>query len=390
MLSYAKALSLIKAIPLFAIGAVGVGLVIAWHEFGHFLLAKLFNMKTPSFSIGFGPKLISRKFGETEFSLSAIPWGGYVEFAQAPDPSIHPASPDTQGERGRRHSDYLEHKPYWQKMLVIGGGILFNLIFAYVVFIALYAVGVPASPLFYPENAKPVITAIQADGPAAKAGMANGDRIIAVDGKPVGDRMTEHYADLINAKASQEVEITYGRGQETKTAKVVLGSKKVGGKEMGVLGVTAFEMDALPGKPFGESIKLGFTRVNNLVCQLVSVFYWMFSERTTEGMGGPIMIFSQTIKSAERGVEIFFAFLALISVNLAIVNLIPLPILDGGQAAITTIEAIIRRPLHIRVREIMAIGTWLLFILLTLYLSFKDIKFLGGWHGSEKTESAGK
>ncbi len=380
MLSVEKVVGIIKAVPLLAIGAIGVGLIIAWHEFGHFLLAKLFNMKTPSFSIGFGPKLISRKFGETEFSLSAIPWGGYVEFAQAPEE-------DTSHIHGK--SDYLEHKPYWQKMLVIGGGILFNLIFAYVVFIVLYAVGVPASPLFYPENARPVITAIQADGPAAKAGLANGDTIIAIDGKPLGDHM-EAYGDLINAKANQEVAITYSHGSETKTATIMLGSKKIGGKELGVLGVTAFEMGELKGKPFMESVKLGVQRVNNMMRQLVMIFYWMFSERTTEGMGGPIMIFSQTIKSAERGVEIFFAFLALISVNLAIVNLIPLPILDGGQAAITTIEAIIRRPLPIKVREIMAIATWLFFIGLTLYLSFKDIKFLNGWHKAESIEASSK
>jgi regulator of sigma E protease len=136
-----------KSIIFIAIGIFGVGFIIAFHELGHFLFCKLFGIKVPSFSIGMGPKLISRKIGSTEYSISAIPLGGYVELAQASDDS------------SAKGGSYFENKPYWQKMLVMGGGIMFNMIFAYSVLISLYFFGMPNTPIAYPQNAIPLISA---------------------------------------------------------------------------------------------------------------------------------------------------------------------------------------------------------------------------------------
>src|SRR5437762_6660366 len=134
------------------IGCFGMGFVIAFHELGHFLFARMFKIRVPSFSIGFGPKVISKKIGETEFSFSAIPFGGYVEIAGAAEVG--------QGEQKEAHaSDKYSFavKPYYQKLFVMVGGILFNLLLAYVFIISVFFMGIPKSELLYPLNAIPTI-----------------------------------------------------------------------------------------------------------------------------------------------------------------------------------------------------------------------------------------
>ena len=134
--------ALITSLPFFIAGGLGFGFLVGFHELGHFLFCKLFGVKTPSFSIGFGPQLLKKKIGDTVFTLSAIPFGGYVEIAGSEEPG--------QGEQKESKSlapDSFAVKPYYQKMLIIAGGILFNLIFAYAAVILVMAIGAPETPL---------------------------------------------------------------------------------------------------------------------------------------------------------------------------------------------------------------------------------------------------
>ena len=137
-------------------GIFGIGFLIGIHEFGHFLFCKLFKINTPTFSIGFGPKLLKKKFGNTLFTLSAIPLGGYVEIEGQDNTT------KTQGS----HS--FSVKPLYQKLSVIFGGILFNLLFSYIIFTLIFLLGTPKTPLLYPQNAVPVISTIEKDSPASK------------------------------------------------------------------------------------------------------------------------------------------------------------------------------------------------------------------------------
>jgi regulator of sigma E protease len=350
-----------KNIFFIIIGIIGIGFIIAFHELGHLLFCKLFGIKVPSFSIGMGPRLISKKIGSTEYSISAIPLGGYVEIAQASEDG------HTSSKEG-----YFEYKPYWQKMLVMGGGIMFNMIFAYVTFTLLYLSGMPNSPIAYPENARPVISSIVKDSPAQKAGLQIGDRIEAINGAPVGENIQE-ILKIIAPLGDKKARFAIERQGKHRTVMVTIGQHN--GSNAGFLGV-GFETQALKPMSLFKAIKQGIKRTNLILRATFSSFKGMFAHRNIEGLGGPIMIISQTIKHAQRGIKIFFMFLAMISINLAILNLIPLPILDGGQALFATMEAIFRRPLSTRFREYVALGTWLIFIVLTLYLSFKDIKFI--------------
>ncbi|HSW73838.1 MAG TPA: site-2 protease family protein, partial [Candidatus Limnocylindria bacterium] len=161
-------------------GIFGIGFVIGFHELGHFLFCKLFKVRTPSFSIGFGPRLLTKKMWDTEFSLSAIPLGGYVEIAGSQE-----VGQGEQKEAFSRDEQSFAVKPWYQKFLIMFGGILFNVSFTYFVFSLLFMTGMPASMILYPSNAKPVIEMIRPGTPAEKAGLTVGDTVTALNGTSI-------------------------------------------------------------------------------------------------------------------------------------------------------------------------------------------------------------
>ena len=144
------------------------------------------------------------------------------------------------------------------------------------------------------------------------------------------------------------------------------------GKPTGSLGAS-FAMASLPALSFGESIKKGIALANAYIKNTAKAFTHLLKSRDTTGMGGPIRIIQETTSGAAKGFKIFFLFLAVISINLAVLNLIPLPILDGGQILFYTIEAAIQRPLPHQVREYIHIASWIGILLLTLFLTYKDL-----------------
>lgn len=337
---------------------IGVGFLIGFHELGHYLFCKLFNIHTPSFSIGFGPKLITKQIGDTEFSLSAIPLGGYVEIAGAAEvgqgDQVHALSTD---ERS------FARKPYYQKMLVMFGGIMFNLIFAYSALIFLCNIGMPATI--------PTIAHVEPESPAARAGLQPGDTIITFGNLTV-EQGVQSLVQAIQESPDKDVTVTFTRNNETLTATVTLKAISAQGKKIGSLGAS-FEMASLPRLSFGESISQGIAVANKSIVNTADAFIRLLYSRNTAGMGGPVRIIQETASGAAKGFKIFLLFLAMISINLAVLNLIPLPILDGGQILFYTIEAAIQRPLPHQIREYIHIASWIGILLLTLFLTYKDL-----------------
>jgi regulator of sigma E protease len=312
-----------------------------------------------------GPRIFKKKIGETEFVLSAIPLGGYVEIAGSAE-----MGQGDQAEAESNDENSFSKKPYYQKLLVMLGGILFNLGFAYFALSLLFLIGVPNSPLFL-SHATQKIVRIAKDSPADKKLIA-GDKITTWNGKPV--ETTSALMEQISKEPGKEIAIGFIRDGKSMETPITLGKKEVKiskdkTKEAGFLGVE-FE---LPRFGLMDSIKRGIKTTNNLIGQVVKAFKNMFSKREFSNLGGPIAVIAQTIQGAKDGFKTFILLLAFISVNLAILNIIPLPIFDGGQILNYTIEAITRRPLPIKVREYIHIVTWVGVILLALYLSFKDV-----------------
>jgi regulator of sigma E protease len=343
-----------------ATGIVGVGFLIAFHELGHFFFCKLFDVKTPAFSIGFGPQLLKKQIGETEFSIAAIPLGGYVQMESGSSETGISTDPRS-----------FNAKPYWQKLLVMCGGIGFNLIFAYLVLTILAFTGVPKTLLLYPKNATATVDIILPNSAAELAGLQKGDIIRTINNEQIDGDVTK-LLDTIKPLANQKVRIGIERQNSPQEVLATLGEKEIGTESVGSLGVI-FELQATPGLSIVDAIKQGIALTNKIIANTIDGFASIVRQKDMSQVGGPLMIISMTTSVAAQGLKILLLFLAVISVNLAILNIIPLPIFDGGQILFYTIEAIIRRPLPERVREYIHIGSWLCLMVLVIYLTGKDI-----------------
>lgn len=350
-------------------GILGIGFLIGFHELGHFIFCKLFKIRTPSFSIGMGPKLIQKKIGETNFSISAIPLGGYVEIAGMAEVG--------QGDQKEAHSrdEYsFATKPYYQKLLVLSGGIIFNLIFAYAVFIILFMTGIPKTPILFPEEAPPIIGSILPGSAAAKYNLKPKDKILAINDVKIPTAMV--FSKEIQKFPNQKIKLSIERDNKELNLDLITDEKTEGAKKLGVLGIQYESMALKELKPvsFYESIKRGIQITNQSIFLTVNAFKSMFKQKNFEGVGGPLLVISETIKGLQKGLKFFLIMLAFISVNLAILNLIPLPIMDGGQILFTTLEAIIRRQLPEKIKLTIHYICWVAILLLAVYLSITDIK----------------
>jgi len=344
---------------LLLVGLAGLTLLVVLHEFGHFLFCKVFKIHTPSFSIGFGPVLASRQIGGTLFKLCAIPLGGYVEMAGAAE-----VGQGEQLEAHRTDQDSFVSKPYYQKLLVMFGGILANLLFAYAAFIIICTAGFPKQPV-------PTIRAIIADSAAARYGLQERDTIVAINNVSI-DQDVEKLINLYQPLPKQEITVTVERNTQRMEVPLVLDEKLVAGKAIGSLGVE-FDFVELPAQSFVSAIQDGIAKTNKNIIATLSVFKVLITKDGINNLVGPIGIISLASQGAAQGIKVLLLLLAIISINLAVLNLLPLPILDGGQILFYTIEAIIGKPLSPRVREYIHIATWLMLLALFVYLSTKDL-----------------
>lgn len=359
--------TIISYIPLIFIALIGLSLLVAIHEFGHFIFAKFFGIYIPSFSIGFGPQILTKKIGETTFCISAIPLGGYVEIAGSAELG--------QGDQDFAHIDKtdgrsLESKPYWQKMLIMFGGILFNFILAFFILIGLYYSGAPCIGNLCSTD-QPIVKAITPNSNAQKAGLETGDTVLAINN--IKTTNIKDFSDQANQLVDQDTSITILRNGKEKKLNIQIGSQEISGKKLSKIGI-----EWLP-KPrtFLESIHDSFKTELSMSGQIfIAIKNLIFGGVGRDQMGGPVLLIYQITHSLNQGFKIFLFILAVISINLAVFNLLPLPIFDGGQALFYTIEAIMGRNLSAETKYKIHYYTWLLLIVLIAVLTFSDIKKL--------------
>lgn len=350
-------LLIIEKLLYIAAGIGGIALLIFLHELGHFLFCKLFHVYTPTFSIGFGPILWSKKIGTTNFTIAAIPLGGYVEIAGMNGDENQSAD----------HELPFTQKPYYQKLLIMLGGILFNIIFAFKVAFLVYLWGAPGSMLLYPETATTTISRVLPDTVASQQGMQAGDVITAFNDIPIARRAEPL---IMHFKTTQEpVMLTFERQGEVYTTEPIT---VIQGKPIGFL----LETEHLQPCGLMESISRGWHTTMRWLRDTGNGLLHILKKADLSSAGGPVKIISMISQSAGDGLLIYLLFLAIISINLALFNLLPVPILDGGQLLLTTIETLMGRALPTKIREYIFIGTWIFFLGLILVLSFKDISHI--------------
>ncbi len=363
-----------KLIPLL-LSVLGFSSLVVVHELGHLFFCKLFNIYVPSFSVGFGPKIFEKKIGETTYRLAQIPFGGYVEIAGQEEIA--------QGEQKFAHdiSDRsYATKPFWQKILVWLGGIMFNLIFAYVTFVSLFVFSSQ-------DNNRIIISGVTKESPAEKSGLQGGDEILAINDTDIATPAQQQprqaqktLLEIIQNNPHKNVTLSVKRNDKTQHTVTILLGSRIGndGKEIGSLG--AFFPPVIHKLPFMQAVTAGIEITNGWIITIAMGLKNFFSQKTLDGAGGPVMILAQGFKTAQHGVTALFIFLAIMSVNLALFNLLPLGITDGGQLLFATIEFITRRPLPNKIRMAMNVVSLVLFAALAAYLTYKDVASLFGSH----------
>ncbi|PIE58005.1 MAG: RIP metalloprotease RseP [Desulfobulbus propionicus] len=341
-----------------------LGVLIFVHELGHFLFAKLFGVRVLRFSLGFGTPVLTKKWGETEYLLSAIPLGGYVK--------MYGESPDVPVDENEKHCSF-SHKPVWQRFFVVLAGPLFNIVFAIVVFFSIFFI------VGLPELAdSTAIGQVQAGSPAEQAGLQVGDVIRAINGKETTRWM--QVAEFIKESQGSPVELDLSRQGEPVQITVtptLVQEKNIFQEDIGeryMLGIVSDNTLRYVEATFWEAGRAACIQSYNL-SYLTILYLWKMVQQVIPAseLGGPIRIAEAAGESLKRGWLYLFNFMGQLSVNLAVLNLLPVPVLDGGHLVFLTFEGIRGKPLGDRIMGMsLRIGIALLATLM-LFVFYNDI-----------------
>lgn len=372
-----------------------LGIVIFVHELGHFLAAKWTGVYAPRFSLGFGPALWKRRRGETEYVIAALPLGGYVRMASREDETmaaIEGGKPEGQGQgHGGLHvaggdgavaealtgdgrpadwdenamvpfgpkpvppERWFESKPLWARLVIMLAGVTMNVVLTLVVSSGVFAYyGRPYVPA--------VVDSLVMDMPAQRAGLLQGDSIASINGRDIrawGDLLT-----TISASAGQEVSLgIVRRGSPltlTMTPVAQKGMEAATGRAVTVGRVGAYPINRVERDRLGlvAASVAGWRATWTMGSSVIGVVGGLFQGTiSVKNLGGPVAIARTSVDAARTGMESLWALIAFLSINLAILNLLPIPILDGGQVVMTVAESIKGSPFSIRTREnVMRVG----------------------------------
>lgn len=348
---------LFKLVPFIIV----LGLLIFFHELGHFGAAKLFGVRVERFSFGLGPRLVGLKVGDTDYRISAFPLGGYVKM-------VGEGLDEEVSEEEKAVS--FSHKSVWKRMIIVLCGPLFNFIFA----IAVFCLGF----LFVGQV---ILTSeigeVRPDYPAYKAGLRSGDKIIRMDNRPVTS--WKDLPEIIRKNPGKPISMVFARGTQhykTEVTPVRSTVKNIFGEDVqeAVIGVSPSGKYFTKELGFFEAFQNGMVQTWGITkMTVVSLVKLVERKLPLETLGGPIFIAQLAGQQAREGWTNLLFFTALLSVNLGILNLLPIPVLDGGHLFFFGLEWILGKPLSLKKREVaQQIGMFIL-ILLMVFVFYNDI-----------------
>ncbi len=341
---------------------VVLGFLIFFHELGHFCMARVFGMGVKTFSLGFGPRLFGLKYGKTEYQIAAVPLGGYV--------SLVGQDPGEELPEGFNSKEEFSTRPPWQRFLVILAGPLFNALLAWFIYWGMFAANGQITLL-------PVAGAVQTGSPAALAGIMPDDRFMSINGieiKTWGDIPERVQAgggaplSVVVDRQAREVALTIKPQQQP--------GKSIFGEDITRWVIGVEYSGAYTQSPLGffAAARAGFNECLNMT-ELIgqSLVKLVQGAVPLDSVGGPISIVKLVSDQAEHGVSSVLMLAAFISINLFLLNLLPIPVLDGGHILFLCLEMASRRKVPERVQEITtSIGFFVLLLLMGLVI-FNDI-----------------
>ncbi len=342
------------------------------HEMGHYLVGRWCGVRADVFSIGFGKALAqwTDRRG-TRWQIGWLPLGGYVRFAGDMSP-VSQASDDWLKMPPEERNRTFQSKTVWQRALIVAAGPTINFLFAVIVLAGLFS--------FYGEpRVAPVIGAVQPGTAAAAAGLRVGDRIVAIEGQPIA--RYEEIATLVQVRAGLATRIDILRGavpfSVSATPRSTIMTDLTGAKlPMGILGIMSGKVErvklSLAELP-GASIRFTVVSVREMIQRMGQI---VFGERSVRELGGPVKIAKVSAVVATFGFGDFIGFMAMISINLGFINLLPIPTLDGGHLMFYAAEAVRRRPLPIQAQEWAFRGGLALVLAFMVFVTAND---LGLW-----------
>ena len=430
-----------------------LGVLVFVHELGHFLVAKKSGIRVETFSLGFPPKAVGVKIGETEYCLSWLPLGGYVKMA---------GMDDFAPEEGKGKPWEFQSKPRWIQMAVLIAGPAMNFFLGFLLLFTLYmAAGeyafmddsrvgeVKTNSPFYTAGLRPgdrILTvgntavndweemadafllnagdvvpveieriptyqtdrterftisvdltsppreglglgyymttevgAVMPGMPAAEIGLQPGDVITSVNGVPV--TMWWEMSREISSRPGEEISLTWQRNGEEMTERIIPASQTFNGETVGRIGIdSASKRNPIS---FFKAVRRSATETINLSTAIFGfVKGIVIGEQSSKNLAGPVGIFQLVGQSAERGFSYLLWFMAMLSINLGVLNLLPIPMLDGGHLTILAIESIIRRDLSARHKAWLQQAGFAFLLFLIIYVTFNDIGRISGWFGN--------
>ena len=389
------------------------GLVVFVHELGHFLAAKATGVYAPRFSIGFGPALWRKRWGETEYQLAALPLGGFVRMASREDEEIafleggsempragragtvhevgandapalvtpreeapRPKNWDPEamapfGPKPVPRDRFFESKPLLARLFILIAGVTMNAILALVVSIGVFAhYGRPYVPA--------VVDSVVAGEPAGKAGLQRGDSVVAINGR--GVRTWNDVIEQIAPSAGKDLafDVTRAGGRQTIhiTPAPYVGPDPMTGipHQIGRIGAAPRPTIARDRIGFGEAVTSGWSNTALMAGSVAGVVRGLVTRQVSaSNLGGPIAIGKASVDAARNGAESFLMLLAFLSINIAVLNLLPIPILDGGQVLLQLLEAAKGSPFSDRTREYILRAGLAAILLLFVVVMWNDI-----------------
>lgn len=335
------------------------GLMVMVHELGHFLVAKRAGIKVLEFAFGIGPKLVGIKGKETQYSIRIFPLGGFVRFLSAEE-----VEEDDQVSRQELLSRSFESKTIWQKMSVIVAGPLMNFVLGAVLFIIVFAwFGVPAA------SSENVIGSIVENKPAVAAGLAAGDKILAVNGVDTPDWTA--VTQQIHAKPGQKISFKIEKAESKEIVTLYITPEFDQQSGRGLIGITPKvinqKVSVLKSTQYGLQQTVEFTRL------IVAYIIQMITGQAPVELSGPVAVAQVIGEGARQGISNLLSLTGILSIQFGILNLLPIPALDGGQLAVLSYEGIRRKPLNPEKKGWIQLTGFVLLMALMIAVTYQDI-----------------